>query len=598
MRIARVLLPFLLAAPLAAQQPGSVVQGTVVKAGSDTGIGKATVELRRVGLAASPAESLLTATDLDGAFRFTTVPAGRYRVIVTRSGYAQGELGQRRPETEGTTITLAAGRDATGLKIQLNPTGAISGRIVDSMGRPLANATVQALKLQYLGAERTLTVMKSIRTNDLGEYRLFWLAPGAYYVNVIVPGSRDYQSSGLIMNTTGGQTSAFLTWDDPLVQPRPFDTLVSDNESYVPIFFRGTPDISKSETIEVRPETDTTGIDIRAVPVRAVRVQGKIVNAATNQPVPVAQVGLLSADSIQTSSYAMTADPNDGTFTFQKVIPGSYVVVARAPGGLSGYMPVDLANRESANLTISLQPGFSLRGRIRIEGTSQLRDLTSFGVGVRLDPPVPGQSAITAPVAGGYTRQRFAAPESVVRNIAADGTFTLADVPAGMYRTYVNPIHLPPLPQGSVVPAVPPTMENLYVKSILLGQTDVLDGKLALSRQPDEELEIVIGTNPGGLAGRVTAAGDKLSPATMVVLLPGVSRRFRTELERATVADSDGNFEFQRIPPGDYVLFAFDDVEVGAWRDPDFIRRVENQGKAIQVREGIVERIQATAVVR
>jgi Carboxypeptidase regulatory-like domain len=601
MRIVRFIPAVLLAAGVASaqQQTGSIVQGTVVKTGSGAPLSKASVELRRADAGPAPAQMLMTATDLDGVFRFADVPPGRYRVIVARSGYTTGEYGQRRPGSEGAVLALTPARNAMDLKIQLTPTGAISGRIIDHRGRPLANATVQALKIVYQGELRTLAVMKSIRTNDLGEYRLFWLSPGSYYVNVVVPGSRDYQTNGLILNANPagpGQTSAFLTWDDPLVQPRPFDSIVADNESYVPVFFRDTPDPGKSETVEVRPEADTSGIDIRAVPVRAVRVQGNAVNAGTGQPVPAAQVGLLSTDPMQTSSYGVAADSNDGTFSFAKVVPGSYMLVARAPGGLSGYVVVDLTNRESANLTVPLQTGLSIRGRIRIEGNSPLRDLTPLGVALRMDPPVPGQTAITIQTPGGFSRSRFPAPEAVVRNAAPDGTFTLTDVSAGSYRVYVNPILLPPPAQGTVAAAIPATMENLFVKSIRLGQTEALDVRLTLTRQPDEELEIVIGTSPGGVEGRVLGAGDKPSPRSSVVLLPTSSRRFRTELERTAVADSDGHFELQRVPPGDYVMYAWDDVDAGAWRDPDFMRRVESQGTPIHVREGSVERVQLVTI--
>jgi hypothetical protein len=37
--------------------------------------------------------------------------------------------------------------------------------------------------------------------------------------------------------------------------------------------------------------------------------------------------------------------------------------------------------------------------------------------------------------------------------------------------------------------------------------------------------------------------------------------------------------------PGDYRAFAWDDVEAGAWQDPDFLLRFENAGKAIRIGE-------------
>jgi hypothetical protein len=39
------------------------------------------------------------------------------------------------------------------------------------------------------------------------------------------------------------------------------------------------------------------------------------------------------------------------------------------------------------------------------------------------------------------------------------------------------------------------------------------------------------------------------------------------------------------VAPGEYKVFAFERVEVGAWQDPDFIRLHEERGKAVRVEE-------------
>ena len=36
--------------------------------------------------------------------------------------------------------------------------------------------------------------------------------------------------------------------------------------------------------------------------------------------------------------------------------------------------------------------------------------------------------------------------------------------------------------------------------------------------------------------------------------------------------DAMGRFHIEGLPPGDYKAFSWEDIETGAWQDPDFIR--------------------------
>ena len=68
-----------------------------------------------------------------------------------------------------------------GVQLVLTPTGSISGRVYDRDG-PVGKLQVQALRPIYRDGQRTLTIVQSVQTDDRGEYRLFWLPPGPYYV--------------------------------------------------------------------------------------------------------------------------------------------------------------------------------------------------------------------------------------------------------------------------------------------------------------------------------------------------------------------------------------------------------------------------------
>jgi hypothetical protein len=58
------------------------------------------------------------------------------------------------------------------------------------------------------------------------------------------------------------------------------------------------------------------------------------------------------------------------------------------------------------------------------------------------------------------------------------------------------------------------------------------------------------------------------------------------DMYKYTSSDATGKFHVQGLPPGDYKVFAWEDVDKNALVDLDFIRGFENLGTAIHVGEG------------
>jgi hypothetical protein len=82
-----------------------------------------------------------------------------------------------------------------------------------------------------------------------------------------------------------------------------------------------------------------------------------------------------------------------------------------------------------------------------------------------------------------------------------------------------------------------------------------------------------------------------------VVLMPDENHRNRIDLYQSVATDAAGAYRFDRVPPGSYKVFAWEDVEKDAWRNPSFMRLHENRGQSIQVAEGTTATVNA-AVVR
>jgi hypothetical protein len=129
--------------------------------------------------------------------------------------------------------------------------------------------------------------------------------------------------------------------------------------------------------------------------------------------------------------------------------------------------------------------------------------------------------------------------------------------------------------------------EDMYVKSMRLGAVDVLAEGLHVPPASDAQLEVVVATNPGSVQGRVTGTG------ATVVLVPDPARRGQRALYKVAQPGGSGEFAFQKVPPGDYKVFAWREENGGPWLDPEYIRLYEDRATPVRVEMGkqsIVER--------
>ena len=74
----------------------------------------------------------------------------------------------------------------------------ISGRVVDEFNEPVSKVYVRAQKASYVQGERVFSVVMETQTNDLGEYRLFGLVPGRYYISALHPDGGTYMINHLL----------------------------------------------------------------------------------------------------------------------------------------------------------------------------------------------------------------------------------------------------------------------------------------------------------------------------------------------------------------------------------------------------------------
>ena len=118
-----------------------------------------------------------------------------------------------------------------------------------------------------------------------------------------------------------------------------------------------------------------------------------------------------------------------------------------------------------------------------------------------------------------------------------------------------------------------------------MGDKDLLNGTLLLERQPQDPIQIVVGTNPGAIEGRVMTDGRQPANSMWVALIPENGLKFQTD-HKFTGTDSDGKFQLQNVPPGEYKIYAWENIEAFDWQEPKIMRAYESRGTAVHIEEG------------
>lgn len=480
-------------------------------------------------------------TDKYGHFEFTDLPAGRYTLTAFANSYVRLVYGQKAQNLPATPIVLTAGQQVKDLLFEMTPTSTISGRIYDFDNMPMPGADVFLQKPAYdQNGQKMLQTIQQVRTNDLGEYRLYWITPGKYFVRV------DY---------SGVPTPLFRS-------PNEFVGPLEDG--YSSTYYPGTSDVSSASPIELLPGAQLSAIDLQLIRTKTYTVKGRaiITNPLPNQRPFVSMRPRQQTGIVNTSMNPMTY--MDGTFEIHNVLPGSYILSANAGNGGTLNMPLRAEQAlevtgDMEGVIITLSPGFEVPFRLVFETPppvtgSNPNPLSNLHPALRTFSTDFG-SVITAAMMNGTT-------------VKPDGTFTIANVIPGTYQLMLAPLPSP----------------DWYIKAISFGSTDGFRDGLALEHTPESPIEVVLSPNAGSIKGTVVDRDAKLVPNTRVILIP--AERTRTERFKFAVTDPNGAFTMRGIYPGSYKLFAWDMIEPNAERDPDFVRQYEEQGKSAPIAEG------------
>ena len=351
---------------------------------------------------------------------------------------------------------------------------------------------------------------------------------GEYRLGKLPPGHYYVSASALHVNPLGA------------APPLPKDG--APETGYVSTYYPHTTDVAQATKLDVTPAADITGLTVQLQKSTVVRIKGQALTA-DGKPMTGGQVMLMSMGNI--GAMQMGSLNPEGRFELANIQPGSYTLMTIQMGGGKPSMtmqPITVPKEGLTDLKLGAQPEKTIQGKVVTTGNGKV-DLKAVRVMLAGEGAMP-----TMPVLG---------------TVNETGAFTLKVTPSPYELT------LTPIPPGT------------YLKSVMLNGHEMLGKALDFS-SGGGDLVVTLGTDGGKVDGAVSLSGKPLFDATVVLLPADATRRF-PETTKVESTDDAGHLVFKDVPPGDYLVFAWEKVESGAWYDPDFLKAAEKQAVPVTV---------------
>jgi hypothetical protein len=239
----------------------------------------------------------------------------------------------------------------------------------------------------------------------------------------------------------------------------------------------------------------------------------------------------------------------DGTFELASITPGAYkLTVSSFDGGrpkVVGSMKLSVGNNNVDGIVVSPSPVVSFQGKVTVEGDKTLVNLKQVRIQVQ------GEMPFNQPL-----------------EVAEDGSFTLKDLSPEKYKV-------------SLAQQLP----NAYVKAINVGGQDIRETGIDLSGGGGGPMEVILSTKIAKVDGMVEKQKQDDAPGTVIVAKVGPNSELTFINLTARVEDA-GKFSIANLPPGEYKIFAFEEVDMATASDPEFLKKFEDRAGSVKIGEG------------
>lgn len=475
-----------------------------------------------------PATNFTTTSEAGGKFTIQ-VPPGTYSMSADRPGYVRSGRGGRTGRVPP-PLKLAAGQSETNVTLRMVPQGVITGKVLDQDGDPLSNVFVVALQQRTMqGQKRWMTVGQG-QINDLGEYRLFGLAPGRYY---------------LMANPMGRFNMA---------------ASAAKRKTFAKTFYPNGLEMDQATALEVTAGGVLSNVDFRMTEYPVYQVKGRVTGASKGQNFGISLVGMSGGQSNMINGPDATTNVIDGAFSFSQVRPGTYYLQTmpmRNRGSLFGHTTITVGEADLTDVVVNMEPGATVSGTVRIEATGNSNQSASSSQAAGNTPPSLEHTQV-------YLLPDFSSPGGMnlggtpPATIDATGNFKFENVPPNRYTVSMN-------------------QRNGYVKSIRFGNQPVVGNRIDVTGGGGT-IDVVIGTDSGTITVIAQDSKQRLTPGASVIAAPDVNPP-ETDRIRVQQTDSEGSAKFVNLAPGDYKVYVVEDSADAELTDTTYLDRIAKPTK-------------------
>jgi hypothetical protein len=414
---------------------GFYISGTVTNSQTGQPVKQALV-LAWVARSGDQLRQIPALTDGAGNFSLTGLGAGTYSLTVQKNGYTSD------PGLSAVARQVGPSLDAVALR--LLPLGKIAGKVTDTEGDAVPGVAVRALRAVLQDGRRSFKQDRSVTTDDRGQYRLWNLQPGEYYI------------------VAAGRSGGTVTFVGP-------SSSGGVHEGFAPVYYPAASDRASATPIVMTPGQEFAAhLKIAMQP--AFRVRGTLRGASMREPVKLE----LLRGAGEVSANRVLVNAATGRFEAIDVVPGTYTLRASQGKGeaeIRGERPVHVGRADVDGLSVELAPGVTVTGAVQGAQTVNARgqafmmrcsvSLVSIGNDADIAPPIRGVSG-------------------------DDGKVGIGGVHPGRYRVQVQAF-------------------GGYVASLTSGPKDLRNGAewvIGPGTSP-EPLEIVLRTDGGSISGTI-----------------------------------------------------------------------------------------------
>ncbi len=520
------------------------LEGQVVSAATGGPLKHATLRLSPIGQPTpqGPRTSFTSSTDAEGKFILQDVDAGTYVLYAERVGYIGQNYGARSANSAGARLKLDAGQSMKDLSIKLIPQAMIFGKVIDDDGEPVPSASIECQRWAFINGKRQLRGVGYGSTQADGSFVVGGLSAGRVYLSAEPRNNPRFNEIERAAGKAG-------------------------REGLLKTYFPNALDVASAAPIEVTPGADVHGIELHIRRGRLFEIRGHVQNAGSGgMPQSISMfIFPKGSDAYFNSSNQAYLNGKNTAFQFRNLVPGVYVIQTqpamvtsidasgevKTEARLSGRIEVTVGDADVENVILPMAPGLEIAGTVKVESDSSA-------------PPAQ------QPISNIYLQSTEGAGfGNAGGSVSAEGNFRIHGVAPAIYRVNTNGI-----PDGS------------YLKAVRFGGEDMTGKNLDLSSAAGGDMEIVISPNAADITGVVRNENGDAVPGVNIQAYLG------DEMKRAAATDQNGSYHLTSLAPGDYRIYAWEDIEPGLAQEPTFRKNFESRAAVAKLQEKSHESIE------